>query len=602
MHVNDAAMRGFLSGRVVAWWCLTVWCACSAPPQRAPEAGPHPLWSSNKDGLDNPWPDARLQAEDGTPRLRPRYWDPFVALPAATVETDALFESYAQTLANQDGFGAYAPWLVRVSAPVDATSLTQQSIRLCQLPGGGCVPTTARWRVDPGYLEVQPGVPLAQSSTYALVLTRAVTSGGRPLTRAAEFAAYAQGDGAAVVNSAAQAAGVDVLDVVLVVTVKTLSITAQNFRAAAWAQAHVPQLLVPSTPTGGNHPRGTFAPAAAHAAFDRDRAGLGLVVVGTVMLANARDAQGAFSAAVLDGSVAPALEEVEVVVALPDPAVFPPPWRTVVAQHGFAGTNRFVLDVAREFNEAGLAVVGLDAVDHGQRGNVAAFFDVTRLATVRDRFRQTVLDQLQLVALVQSGRLDVDGVPGADLDGTTMYFGHSFGAVTGALHAAWAGHAPVTVLNASGGGITTIMDSPKLRGGIALLVRPALGLDFSSPGYEETLPFVRAVAQTVLEPADPIHHGAVWGPRGAARVLLQLDEGDGLVPNAATVALAQAAGVEASTTAREDPQGLDVLWTLGAHDLPAGLDPHDVYFHNAAARQQAATFLASGGTRLLEAP
>ena len=42
------------------------------------------------------------------------------------------------------------------------------------------------------------------------------------------------------------------------------------------------------------------------------------------------------------------LEEVEIILALPNATTFPPPYRVVVAQHGFGGSNRFVLDVARE--------------------------------------------------------------------------------------------------------------------------------------------------------------------------------------------------------------------------------------------------------------
>lgn len=581
--------------------CSLVLACTASPPPPTPPTGVHVLWSQDPQSLDNPWPDGRLQQADGTPVMRARYWDPFVANAAATVESDALFSSYAQTLQTLDGFGAYAPWLLRVTAPVDLPSLTPQSIRLCALPAGPCVPTSARWNVDPPYLEVQPGLPLQQHAAHVLLLTRGVTSGGTPLVRAPQFHAYATAQGAATLQDAAAAAGVPADDVVVLVTATTQTITAPNLAAAAWAQAQSPTLTVPASPTGGDHPRGVFAPAAATATFGRDRTGLGDVVVGTVLLRNARDAGGVLDPAVLDGTTTPTTEEVELILALPDATQFPPPYRVLLAQHGFGGSNRFVLDVAREFNQRGLAVLGMDAVDHGQRGNVAAFFDVTNLRTVRDRFRQTVLDQLQLVALVTSGTVDVDGIPGPDFTGAPGYFGHSFGAVTGALHAAWASHAPVTVLNASGGGITTIMDSPKLRGGIALLVRPALGLDFSSAGYEETLPFVRAVAQTVLEPADPIHHGVLWGPQGPARVLLQLDEGDGLVPNPATLALAAAAGVPLRNAPMEDAAGLDALWSLPAGNLPPGVDPHDIYLHHPQAREQAAAFLASGGTMLVAA-
>ena len=125
-----------------------------------------------------------------------------------------------------------------------------------------------------------------------------------------------------------------------------------------------------------------------------------------------------------------------IVAHLPDPAVFPPPWRALIAQHGFGGDKSFALNECDGFVEQGFAVFGIDASSHGERGSVFGFFRVDDPRVAREHLRQTVVDLVLLDDALREG-VDVDGDGVSDLDGSVAYFGTRWARSSAAPSRAW---------------------------------------------------------------------------------------------------------------------------------------------------------------------
>src|SRR5439155_393726 len=81
-------------------------------------------------------------------------------------------------------------------------------------------------------------------------------------------------------------------------------------------------------------------------------------------------------------------------------------WPVAFGAHGIGGRNTislndsthnsFCSEVGELFARNGIACLGIDAPNHGSRGNLYDFFAVDDLARARDNFRQMVFDQMQL--------------------------------------------------------------------------------------------------------------------------------------------------------------------------------------------------------------
>jgi len=573
-----------------------------------PPEGPHPLWSTDPSSLDNPWPDGRLVDGEGRLVMRTDYFLPFLPPPTITAEADALFRGYSEQLTDLDGFGTYAGICVRFSAPLDAASVTAEALHVVALETDTAepVPLQVQWHERPPYAELLPSTPMLPATRYAIVVGPGLTAEGLALVRSPDYWRHAQDEGAADHSAAAARAGLDPDDVVLVSAFRTQSLTAPFVAAVERVLAHEPLVDFSGAGAEAGHPRGVFS-AQDFVALEPERAeelaSASLVAIGTYTSLDLRDEDGLWPT----GAATPTTTSsnaVEVVVVQPDPARFPPPWPVVLAQHGFSGENRFVFQVARELNDAGFAVAGIDVIDHGSRGNVFAFFNVEDMRLVRDKFRQTVLDQIQLTQLLRAGTIDIDGQAGSDFDGQVRYFGHSLGGILGGMYAPLAPQGPSAVLHAGGGGIARIMGSDGLGFAISILVGPAMGLSIEDPDYEHTLYFIQVVSQTLLDAGDPINFGhmrTTARPDYATRqprVLLQEGVGDRTMPNDQTEQLAAALGLLPLTAAARDGEGLSALWRVDPADFGVDpeLNPHDTFFHVAAVREQAAAYLQSDGT------
>jgi hypothetical protein len=137
-------------------------------------------------------------------------------------------------------------------------------------------------------------------------------------------------------------------------------------------------------------------------------------------------------------------------------------------------------------------------------GGIEGFESLSPIIRLRDSYRQTVIDWMQLVRVIQAG-VDVDGDGGADLDPSRVYqFGNSTGGNMGTIFAAVEPGVRAAVLNATAGSVTewnrlTGAGGPRMRLGQALASRtPSLlnspgissvdGVPLPGPFFNENLP------------------------------------------------------------------------------------------------------------------
>ena len=246
----------------------------------------------------------------------------------------------------------------------------------------------------------------------------------------------------------------------------------------------------------------------------------------------------------------------------------------------------------------------------------------------RDALRQTVIDLMQLVRVIEVG-VDADGDGRADLDAQRIYYaGQSFGGIYGTILLGTEPSIKAGVPNVPGGSIIDIVRlSPVFRplGGAALAGRiPSLinvqGLTFNEniplrdqPPLVNTVPGAMDIQrvfdwqQWVQQPGNPVSYAAQIRkqplPGAAAKpVLIQFAKGDMTVPNPTSSAIVRAGDLaDRATYFRND--------LAFAANPAVGRNPHTFLTNvaNAAAAQyaigaqlQIATFFQSMGTVVID--
>jgi hypothetical protein len=594
-------MRIFVPARLLLAAVLLFAAACgpSGPPD-----GPHPLWDADAAAVHNPLPDDRL-LRDGRIRMREGYAEPFVPPEAYNPDAIETYIRYGEQMESLTGFGTFASFVVPFSEILDAAG--PEHFALVPLdPPGAPVPVEVARHEALGWVEVAPRVPLLPETRYAGVVLEGLTAGGRAVVPSPDHWHHLQDAGAADRAAVAAALGVAGEAPILVVPFTTAPVTRDLVAAAARVSGHAPEVDLTANADNRRWPRGVHAPGefiehlsgGGASSIAAGLAHAGEVTVGTYASLDLRDDDRLLDAAVVFGDRAPRPVDVEFILVTPDPDVHPPPWPVTLVQHGFGGNASDVLVRAEAFNAQGIAAAGIDALDHGPRGNFLLFFDPRDLRTGRDNLRQTVLDHIQLCNALAEGPFD--------LDGTCFYFGQSLGGIMGGLFSAVAPDAPATVLNVPGGGLTNILGSEVIGERIGLLFAPALGLSFDDPVYLEALPFFAWMGQTFLDPADPVNYGRLIGEgrpdhvNVSRRVLLQGGLGDRLIPTGATEDLAASMGAPVLASPVSDPGGISGLWWVEpeSHGLSPDDDPHDI-IGLAPVRRQAAIYLGSMGTEVV---
>jgi dienelactone hydrolase len=278
---------------------------------------------------------------------------------------------------------------------------------------------------------------------------------------------------------------------------------------------------------------------------------------GTVTVGDYRDEE---AGTVLADEVVSVQEEYALPVRLwlPDDDGAAAPYPVVICGHGLAGSKSqcgFLADLAAPL---GVATLAVDAVEHGEHPDrtqsgddldvimaMCGFtlsppsFDPLRL---RDNFRQSAWDKLQVLRAVQSG-WDADGDGSTDLDGgQVQYVGASLGGIMGPQLLAAAPELGAGILIVPGGGLMDLFIESDSFGIIAVAMTP--------PDWEdEDLARVVPMFQALIDAGDPLVFATQLSERrragdGQADLALLMAYEDTIVPNIATTRLAQALEVE----------------------------------------------------------
>lgn len=194
------------------------------------------------------------------------------------------------------------------------------------------------------------------------------------------------------------------------------------------------------------------------------------------------------------------------------------PFRTIVWGSGLGSGRDQGNRLAGFAAPRGFATIAIDAVSHGQHPDAAGESDDTLATTIRfftigdieeralfplrlrDNFRQSAWEKLQLVRLVQTG-IDLDGDEVADLDAERLaYLGVSLGGIMGSEPLALSGAFDAAVLVVPGGRVSSIIGESELFGSLTRLLRPRGTTDGDVDRFFPVL-------QTLLDPGD----ATVWG-------------------------------------------------------------------------------------------
>lgn len=342
-------------------------------------------------------------------------------------------------------------------------------------------------------------------------------------------------------------------------------------------------------------------------------------------------------------------------------------WPVVVFGHGFGGERHTLMAVAATMAAHGLATVGINVVGHG--GGPLGEFVVDRVAGAdvtlaaggrgidqdgdgdiestegvnagptiisnRDGLRQTVIDIMQLVRVIETGGMDVDGDGASDLSRSRIYYsGISFGGIYGTMALAVEPAFRAGVPNVPGGPIIDIARlSPVFRPLVTQILatrNPPL-LNVAGPpapplfGFDENIPLrnraplVNAVAgampiQSLIERTEWVSQSG--NPVAYARhvrreplagnapkpVIYQFAKGDRTVPNPTTTNILRAGDLaDVTTYFRND---LVVAAIPGAptdpHPFLANIANPAVATLALAAQAQIATFFATDGALIVD--
>ncbi len=247
------------------------------------------------------------------------------------------------------------------------------------------------------------------------------------------------------------------------------------------------------------------------------------------------------------------------------PATPPPPggYPVAIVQHGLnSDRGQIILSVADTLARHGIACIGINAVDHGDRTPPGAYPTLAFLyfqdpLAIRDHFIQTVVDLLQLSRVAQSpaltaGLSSLMGRPVTfDTTGNaapTAYIGQSLGGIIGSLYISIAPYTKTAVINVGGGELTTLfLNSPAIYAEFM----PAINAVFGIPPW--IIPSLAtdevAMMQGLIDPGDSINYArfAIRQPLAATgftkQVLFQMADLDQLVAHVSTEAEATAMGV-----------------------------------------------------------
>lgn len=499
----------------------------------------------------------RVEIDAGQTRLIDRALD-------VGLGTEAMLEG----LRALDGFSTFAPITLALGGgAVDPASLPT--------PAGSLLPTASVYLIDVdpssphrgerhevvvssasivrlAVIVLAPVRPLRPGTTYAAVVTTGVRSvAGESLRPAPTFlAAVGLGDDpeadpaevararAALAPLVAAVPDLDGVAVATVFTTQSATRTLAALRDAVEAGVVPPALVLEDLDEDGAPDLYTPETLDAAPSDLADTTGVGPIVRGHFQVADFRDEGGWLELSPEGVPVVGQTTTVPFVLVLPqEPAAQPFP--LAVLQHGAGARKEFALHVAGHLAREGIAVIAIDLPGHGEQAVEGQIIDINNVPRMRGTLLQHAANlmalfeataALEAVDLVPVGA--PDGVSDLDLETPLVYIGESMGGITGSLAVAASSRVESAVLNVAGGGLYTMMGPF-----VAAFIRDEL-----------TRVQLAIVMQTLADAADPVNvaHWLREPPRGEqapTTTLMQVVIGDTTLSNAASAALAVAAGV-----------------------------------------------------------
>lgn len=580
-----------------------------------------------------------------------------------------------------DGFNIQPRISIAFDGPIDVSTVNSDSVFLVNLGlrsfGERVGINQIVWDPPTNTLHVESDALLEQHTTYAAVVTNRVRdTSGKPLKKAKP----SQIDGDERLERATRHRGGQVVAATLFTT-QSVSSTLEKVRAQIRA-APVPAarfdlgsggertVFARASVSGvqfnrhvANGPAGpVFSPVAVPlGALDILRGTVGTLAFGSYASPDYHMSPGEFIPALATRTGVPAVQRMNEVhfnlmlPAGPRPAAG---WPVAIFGHGFGDNkNNSPFIVAASMAAQGIATIAINVVGHGLGGRstlVVSRSDgppVTLSAGGRgidqngdgaiggtegssagapriligssDALRQTSIDLMQLVRVIQGG-VDVDGDGTPDLNGGRIYyFGQSFGGIYGTIFLAVESDVRVGVPNVPGGAIIDIVRlSPTFR---PLFLQAVLARNIANAPppvvANENLPLrnqppvVNLVAgamalQEYSEHAEwasqvgnpvayaPYLRKAPLGTNAAKSVIYQVAKGDRTVPNPTSTAIIRAGELQDVVTYyRNDLAGPATV--PNPHTFLTGIAGAGV-FNALAAQGQIATFFASDGALIID--
>jgi len=367
---------------------------------------------------------------------------------------------------------------------------------------------------------------------------------------------------------------------------------------------------------------------------DTDYAHIDTILTGTFLTYEFRGVCGDFELDPVTGEpVEQEAIDIEVLLTIPASAAEKPA-PVVIFGHGMNCQKEDLFGIADAYAVGGYATIGIDVVEHGSRAPVPlppdfpvqgiGFFDLKNFSNIRDNFRQTYVDHVQLVRLIEAlDDLDVvpsdpagpphgDGLP--DLDTTRIFFsGSSLGGTIGPAIAAIEPGILAGIFSDGAGYVSRItMDSA--YGQIAITAASMIGADMTE------LVELFCMSQMLMEPADPLTYAPKLldpGPGEAARSFIMTESmGDTTIPNFCTDTTVRAAGIPLLDPYQEAIYGIPIhaLPVEGNIMTPAGSataglfqlsGTHGVFLGSEAGLLQTLTFfdaVVEGGVGIIIDP
>ena len=598
-----------------------------------------------------------------------------VSLPAPTCSTSPSDCLDVASLNQLDGFNIQPRLSIPFSGPIDVSTATSSTIFLVGPGGDRVGINQLVWEPATNTLYAESDAQLAQDTTYLLVVTRGVhDASGAPLdattfrhdlnfgqTKSGSDKAYRKALLDALPMAMAGGAGPDDIAAASLFTTQSITAISEKIRSqltgssvdfnlgthgerTVFSAATTPVITV-THQTGVS----SFAsPAPMFAPSSPLWAGIGTVAFGTFGSPDYETSQAVIPA-VGTKTGAPAVQSTnQLEFTVWEPAGPPPAggWPTVIFGHGFTDTKDGApIAVAGTFARNGLATIAINVVGHGggpngfytaqtlsgpvklpdggravdQNGDgtydstegVNAIGAANELIGNRDGLRQTTIDLMQLVKVLQGGVLDLS-------TSRIYYAGQSFGGIYGVQLLGLEPNILAGVPNVPGGPINEIARlSPSFRPlvGIALLSHvPSLYNavpNASFTNFNENMPLRNLPPVTATPDQVAIQQFLDWGnwaqnagnpaayaPYVSQPVIIQFARGDMTVPNPTTSAILRAGDLAGRATLfRNDLAYASVpgYTVKNPHTFLTNVtNPIQAQFAFAA-QQQMATFLATGG-------